>query len=376
MQRTFQTKDKRFTIEAEIKSKRPCAPYLSVDLEPIEGFATTLSISGTVHERTSDGLWRDSGCGQIVDEFRAAFLDDVEVQRLCDIWGRHHLGDLNAGSREQKAILDAYFERIGKRYDYGVACDVLKLEGKLDVPIPGQLVYSVGPMPEYNRPRYWPFEKRDFAYVAANLEGGIYATKEEARKSIVEKFHKIGDTQEQDYGSHLGQHEWNKVIPRIQPTIEPQQKMYRYGSAWLCESLPGKIVVEVQAIMEQGDTTEPETMAKTLGVTIDCQKTDSNPNMSGQDMNHWRCVLRRLGHQLTTVYSTGRGHGGLKPTADQVLECLLMAAASVQFGAYVYQWSEELGYQVNTETERLFKATNKRAAKLEQFLGDSFEETV
>ena len=91
MKRTFQTETKRFTIKAEVSTARPCAPYLSVDLEPIEGEATTLSISGTVQERTSGGLWRDYGGGQIVDEFRAAFPDDTEVQRLCDIWDRHHL---------------------------------------------------------------------------------------------------------------------------------------------------------------------------------------------------------------------------------------------------------------------------------------------
>lgn len=373
MKRTFQTETKRFTIEAEVSTARPCAPYLSVDLEPVEGEATTLSISGTVQERTDGGLWRDCGGGQIVDEFRAAFPwnrhhpDDCDVQRLCDIWDRHHLGSLNAGSQEQKAILNAYFERVGKPYDYGTAYKVLELEGKLDVPIPGQLVYKYS-LPEFDSMKHWPLRQTHFMDMDKDLEGKLFATRKEAEKQIRAELRKLAraDDLRVMYDS-------DKTINRLKLNFQEQPKVYRYGSAWLCEHLPEDIVTEVRAIMERGDTTEPETLAETLRVTIDCQKTDTNPHIKGQDMDHWRCVLRRPGHQLTTVFSMGSGHNGHEPTADQVLECLLSDAGTVQYAGGFREWADTLGFEHDSrKAEQTFKTTQRQTAKLERFLGDSY----
>jgi hypothetical protein len=141
--RSFETADKRFVITAEIQRAQIVAPYLTVDLLPADKESVSLSISGTEYERNRAGIWRDASGGQIVETFGGSFPNDPTVQRICEIWKHYHLGDMNAGTREQSSIVNEYFSRTGERYDYGKACEVLKDAGKLEVPIPDS---ESGPM--------------------------------------------------------------------------------------------------------------------------------------------------------------------------------------------------------------------------------------
>jgi len=109
------------------------------------------------------------------------------------------------------------------------------------------------------------------------------------------------------------------------------------------------------------------------GITATVEYADDNPSMPDSDnMNHYRVTLHRGRKQLTTPFSQGYGITG-DPTAESVLECLVMDAQGIENARDFADWAGEYGYNTDSRAaEKSFRLTLRQANKLRAFLGDSF----
>ena len=81
--------------------------------------------------------------GQCLDEingFLAQLNDRQTFAEIYKFWKKYHLNGMHAGTPEQEATVKAYFNETGERYDYGVACAVLKDAGLYEVNFTGDTV--------------------------------------------------------------------------------------------------------------------------------------------------------------------------------------------------------------------------------------------
>lgn len=116
-------------------------------------------------------------------------------------------------------------------------------------------------------------------------------------------------------------------------------------------------------------------------ITMSAAQTNSNPNMTDDTMDHWRCVLsRREGNQrkkLTIIFSMGMGHKGKAPKASNLLISLVRDASGVNDATSFEDWCREYGYDPNShKAEKIFKACEREAKKLQNFAGDSYEQLM
>lgn len=126
------------------------------------------------------------------------------------------------------------------------------------------------------------------------------------------------------------------------------------------------------------DTVTIAQFIKANRIGLMAEWADGNPNMTddSRSMDHWKVVLirripGRTGRQMTTFFSKGRGHGGAKPTADEVLDCFASDAASIENAQGFEDWASEFGYDPDSrKAERAFKACEHQAKRLHNFLGD------
>ena len=308
---TFTTVSRRYVITAEISANesKNVAPYLTVDLEPIGPTSKGLSICGDVYEKRG-GRWVDVGGGQCTEGLRQDFPNDATVARLCEIWDAYHLCDMQAGTRAQRAVIDAW-KAAGYpgsdtpgRYDYSCACLILENAGVLDVPIP-----------------------------------------EDARANF-------GYRRDED--GNLPTH-------------------YRYGSAWLCGSIPADIEAEVRALMTPSKPTpspeeENRAQLKRRGISMVVMGADRNPNMpDSRNMNHYKCVFSRGRRRMTVYFSKGLGLHG-QPTINEVWDTITEDAASIE-GQDFSEFCSNYGYDEDSrKAERTFKACQHSAARLANFL--------
>ena len=97
---------------------------ITVDVELKDG--QNLSISGHIWNSTqTDSI----SAGQNHDEINKHLQGNRLWDDLHYLWTRWHLNDMHAGTPEQEAITDQL-----KRYDYDLACKLLKSDGLYIVP--------------------------------------------------------------------------------------------------------------------------------------------------------------------------------------------------------------------------------------------------
>ena len=91
----------------------------------------------------------------------------------------------------------------------------------------------------------------------------------------------------------------------------------------------------------------------------------------------WTVTLKRSNprRQLTTPFFIGIGHSG-EPTAEQVLECLVSDALSVEGENSAEAWLYSFGMENTAETRKLFKEVVRQTAKVKRFLGEDFDAFV
>jgi hypothetical protein len=116
---------------------------------------------------------------------------------------------------------------------------------------------------------------------------------------------------------------------------------------------------------------------QTIGISMTAEYADRNPNMDSSDMDHWRCVFHKDRARMTTYFSMGRGHSGREPTADQVLECLVSDASSIDNARGFDDWCSEYGYDTDSrKAEKTYAACKRATDKLRAFLGGDAYETL
>jgi hypothetical protein len=109
------------------------------------------------------------------------------------------------------------------------------------------------------------------------------------------------------------------------------------------------------------------------GITMRADYADTNPNMPDPNMNHYKCLFRSHGRQMTVAFSTGSGWHR-DPEASDVLECLASDAAGIENARSFEDWASEYGYDEDSRTaERIYKACERAATKLHRFLGDAYD---
>jgi len=68
----------------------------------------------------------------------------------------------------------------------------------------------------------------------------------------------------------------------------------------------------------------------------------------------------------------GIAHSG-EPTAEQVLECLVSDALSVEGENSAEAWLYSFGMENTAETRKLFKEVIRQTKKVRRFLGEDFD---
>lgn len=123
------------------------------------------------------------------------------------------------------------------------------------------------------------------------------------------------------------------------------------------------------------DTVSIAQFVKDYRISMTADRVDSNPNMPESDnMDHWKVVLRRPGHTLTTYFSMGYGHKGAEPKAADVLDCLASDASSIENANGFEDWAADFGYDTDSrKAEKTYKACEHIAKRLRNFLGEAYD---
>ncbi len=109
------------------------------------------------------------------------------------------------------------------------------------------------------------------------------------------------------------------------------------------------------------------------GLRMRCRSVDENPSMEGsEDMDHWAChITNGNGRRIRVTFSMGRGHNGVKPTLEEVLDCLASDAAGVDNSGGFEDWALEYGYDTDSrKAHRTWQAVCREYSKLERMFGD------
>ena len=158
----------------------------------------------------------------------------------------------------------------------------------------------------------------------------------------------------------------------------PGNPNYKYGHAWLVESLPTEVESEVDRLCwkltnEREAATsgqdDPKDFAEAHRITATAERADSNPNMEDKhgDMRHWKVTLRHGSKRMTVPFSQGSAHTK-PPTAMDVLGNLASDAsgADESFEA----WASNYGYDSDSrKAKKTYDAIRKATEKLKNFLG-------
>lgn len=106
-----------------------------------------------------------------------------------------------------------------------------------------------------------------------------------------------------------------------------------------------------------------------------CVRVASNPYIDASDMDHYKMVLTRLRQcggyaRFTSYFSIGFGWKR-EPTAEDLLDCQAVEAASIENTGAFEEWASELGMDTDSrKAERTYKAACLQVEKLRQFLGE------
>jgi len=106
---------------------------------------------------------------------------------------------------------------------------------------------------------------------------------------------------------------------------------------------------------------------------------ESNPNMDDMPSasRHWSVILRRPGHQMTILFSTGPAIES-EPNAEDLMNCLGMDAAGYENAQGFEDWASEYGYDTDSrKAEKAYRAVKSQTTKLAKFLPvDAYNELL
>lgn len=147
-----------------------------------------------------------------------------------------------------------------------------------------------------------------------------------------------------------------------------------YGDPWDGELLWSMASPRRPAPGEHPDTPPDEqTYIDLWGISSTATLADSNPNMvpdDGDSMTHWRVTLHRGRARMTVYYSMGSAHAEREPTTQDVIDCIVSDAGSVDSARSFEEWARDLGYDSDSRSaHRTYAICKRQAERLQKFLG-------
>jgi hypothetical protein len=112
-----------------------------------------------------------------------------------------------------------------------------------------------------------------------------------------------------------------------------------------------------------------------LAMTVDPVTVRPDGLMDEDIMSHYRVTLHRGKVSMGLCFSMGMAHTE-PPKLEDVLDCLMLDAASVEYADDVNDWLEEMGHDVDKmphgeflQQERVYRTIVSQARELENLLG-------
>ncbi len=173
--------------------------------------------------------------------------------------------------------------------------------------------------------------------------------------------------------------------PKISGQVCPHSG-YKYGTAWLFKAVPADVVEWLSDFCAKPNAEVPRSFVARALIEAEAKEAFSNPNMKDarEGDRHWsvRLIRReRAPSGLPVAYGKPaavmvvpftQGSAYRKPpTAQEVISCLVMDAASADASRSFEGWAGYLGFDPDSrEAKRTYKAAQKQAASLRAFLGE------
>lgn len=110
-------------VDIEIKLRTTAATRHWDTLKAVKNGPVFSAVGGIWEANRSDYV----ACGQIIDEINE-YIKTPLVNRICEIWKRYHLNDMECGTKTQSEAIEKW-EAAGNKYDYTQACIYLKSIG-------------------------------------------------------------------------------------------------------------------------------------------------------------------------------------------------------------------------------------------------------
>lgn len=144
--------------------RKNCLVTVEVELKEKGGKPTFSACANVWNPRKTDIYMGGQCLDTIWSDFRSQLTDRNLFMKIYRLWKLYHLNDMNAGTQEQKQLLDAYFKDPDNRYDYTKACDYLKSVGMYEVEHEGEpYKYGHGWI-------YYPIPDDDLAIIHSILD--------------------------------------------------------------------------------------------------------------------------------------------------------------------------------------------------------------
>lgn len=97
------------------------------------------------------------------------------------------------------------------------------------------------------------------------------------------------------------------------------------------------------------------------------------PNPTFPESDAWRITLRGFRRKMLTPFWTGRGWSR-EPTIEDVPECLLSDAASIENARSFEDWASDMGFDTDSrKAKKTYHDAKAQTEKLRHFLGDRYE---
>ena len=106
------------------------------------------------------------------------------------------------------------------------------------------------------------------------------------------------------------------------------------------------------------------------GINLKYERISYRPDGIEMQGDHYRCVLRKGKKQHTVYFSKGYGHNGAAPTVTEVLNALAVDASSFENHPDLASFMDEFGYEKLSQGKKIYKACERQATKLKDFLGE------
>jgi hypothetical protein len=123
-----------------------------------------------------------------------------------------------------------------------------------------------------------------------------------------------------------------------------------------------------------------EEFAEQHGLTLAWSATDSNPDMVDQnwEADHYIVTISGgTGLPTSLYFSKGKGHHGVAPMIEEVLENLAMNARGIKNADGFKEWAEELGFNSDSIRElEIYEASVRITNDLERTIGETAMEQL